>query len=594
MLRYDIAITIAGPFITTGVVAAAHGIDAPFLRDHNRDVIIPGTQIRGILRHVLTAMAEAAPSHLTPTEVSEWFGSASGDAETGFGTGAHGWAPVKGRVRFSDLVASDRRGRIDTMTRIAVDDWTGSVLPGALQVLEQPIKRGETAVFSGTIAVDLEPAAAARFEEWAVKALKLVPAIGAHKSSGFGRLIGAPLIALSKSQDIAGRAAAPSDHAAIVAAGAARVTLRFDGPFLVSAGRWTGNDYSGSEVVPGAVVKAVVARAIGADQAGHALHSTLAKAVFRELRPVGAGGKRPVAVPLSLYWWEDETGGETYDALDDGCSALEMGAFGHVTFRPDVKPGSNFQKELDRRSSWTFEGARHVRTRTKVDSRGLADTGKLFTYSAVEPGDHLWIGTIARGDLDDDAFASLIAALPDRLDGIGKTRVSARLELGAETEPVWRPAASGRVRLLLETDACLHTPEDWLSRDNLADAGERLRLQYQDYFGAALAARAPAAVPVDAAALDLRFFAQQRRAGGYIAARYPPAAHGYRPWVLTTAGSVFDFVVPPSHSGAITSFLRRGLPVPAGFDALRRSWQGNPFVPENGFGEVASVLPVGA
>jgi len=88
------------------------------------------------------------------------------------------------------------------------------------------------------------------------------------------------------------------------------------------------------------------------------------------------------------------------------------------------------------------------------------------------------------------------------------------------------------------------------------------------------------------------FSQKQKRVGGYLAARYPIVDNGYYPWILTDAGSVFEFGYP-GRIGERRQTFSAGLPVPSGFTESRKTWSGNPFVPENGFGEIRLAKKIG-
>jgi hypothetical protein len=99
------------------------------------------------------------------------------------------------------------------------------------------------------------------------------------------------------------------------------------------------------------------------------------------------------------------------------------------------------------------------------------------------------------------------------------------------------------------------------------------------------------------------FFAHQDFEGGYRYHRYLGSAekaskpNGYRPYYLTKAGSVFKLKVldPQAAALQLAGWRARGLPLPAwaqaeyGASAGDR-WRKCPFVPENGYGEIAVNL----
>ncbi|WP_238258022.1 hypothetical protein, partial [Methylorubrum podarium] len=170
MTRCTLTLRLEGPLSTAGLASAGHGVDQPFLRDHDGCMILAGTLVRGNVRHVLDAIAATAPDHLPADTVARWFGVASGsdDGQEAFAS-PEAWAPSSGTLRFGDLRAQNGAAAT-TITRIAVDEGTGSVVPGALQVLESPARPGEEVLFSGLL--EAEPEALV----WIERALRLVPA----------------------------------------------------------------------------------------------------------------------------------------------------------------------------------------------------------------------------------------------------------------------------------------------------------------------------------------------------------------------------------------------------------------------------------
>lgn len=582
MTTYEISLSVVGPVMTAGEGAVAHGLDTPFLRDHTGAFIIAGTHLRGVLREILEQMAAAAPQHLSPVEVADWFGAPSSDArEAGFDAEAPRWDPQRGRLHFTDLRYTPAGPARPPLTRIAVDATTGSVLRGALQVVEQPVGVGETVTFTGRLVVTGGVETAERIVGWLEEARKLVPAIGGQKSAGFGRVDN---IAFAKIATDSDAAAVTADQAAALASGdGVAVTLTFEGPFLVSSASQTGNVFHGAETVSGAVLKGALATLHGADDDAHPLHAALAGAVFQEFRPATAASPRPCTAPLSLAHVPDEP--MLVDALEDDLEFYSVAAAGVAAYALDWKY-DDVGEALATVTGKSAEPKRYLRTRTAMKD-GLAEDARLFSQSAVMPGEFVWKGRILRGGLDEAAFAALLQALPQRLTGIGKMRTAATVAVAPLDLTPAAPRGGQRWRLVLETPACLHAPADVAAVAAADDPAVGLKASYAAYFVGALAERGGPAVAADD--LDLVFFATQRWAGGYLAGRYPVADDGYQPWLLTEAGSVFEVTVPAGSEAAVASFACRGLPPPVRLTGRRRQWQGNPFVPENGFGEVRLI-----
>ncbi|WP_413204157.1 RAMP superfamily CRISPR-associated protein [Rhodospirillum sp. A1_3_36] len=583
--RYTLSLTLRGPVMATGLDAPEYGIDAPFLRDHENRLCLPGSQLRGVLRHTIAAMVESGCNSLPDTAEADWFGRASGQVDTDAfeRNDAAVWEPRKRRVHVSDLYPPvEPETRFDRLTRVRIDGATGAVAEGALQVLECPIGVNERVPFSGTIVIEAPSAEEAEsIAIWLRRALALVPAIGAHKTAGFGHVEAATLEAAPKPAPAAPDSTTkPSVKTKVDGWAAASLVLTFDGPFLVSADRWNGNSFRGTEDVSGAVLKAALAPALteaGVDP------ETLSRAIFQEARPARPEAKRPTVAPLSLYW------AETLGSLEDALEIPPESLGDLISFHTDWKEGSAAQAALSARTGRTFEALRSIRTRTRIGKQGTVEPGHLFTYAAVNPLDHVWKGRILPGDLATEAFATLLNALPDRLTGIGKTRVSASLAL-EETEipkPVEaeKEGATLRVRVVLQTPALLHGPQCLATFSEIADPAERLRHQYEAYFSHALSQRSEGTAPDAPTPLRLVAHASQRRVGGYLAGRYRQRERGYQPWILTNPGSVFEFTLDRTRTLALNSFAGRGLPPPKAEIPLS-DWRINPFVPQNGFGEV--------
>jgi len=85
------------------------------------------------------------------------------------------------------------------------------------------------------------------------------------------------------------------------------------------------------------------------------------------------------------------------DSFEDALnSSAEDWDEGLAEFSLDWKLGSDVEKQSQKKYGHTFDATRQVRTRTAVDANNIAETGKLFTYSAVFPGEHVWKGKSCR------------------------------------------------------------------------------------------------------------------------------------------------------------------------------------------------------
>lgn len=601
MSVFRLRIEMEGPVLTTGLGTPAYGIDTGFQRSLDGKFMLPGTLVKGVVRHMLHAMAEAAPDLLSGATLVRWFGRGSGDARDYDRPGVDkSLAPCRSIVHFGDFRLEKETAV--RLTRIAVEAETGNVRRGMLQILETPVGYGETAAFVGTLAIaGADEAESAEAVRWIEKALRLVPAIGSAKSAGFGRITAVRSEMVTGPED-----KRPAATAAVRDGDRVGYVLQFEEPLLVASQAISGNLFKSSEEIPGGVVKGALARVIEAAGRMPELETALDRIVIRHAKPVlvksgdPLRSERPRTIPLSLFALVTFADGkpklnEILDASeygvlpDDDYYAAERAT---ALFAPDWKPDSEAVGAVRRQLNHTADLKHEVRTRTAIDASGTgtAATSQLFSRIALDPRGHVWVGEIARGNADEAAFVAILQLMEGRLPRIGKTGATATVTFvkpatAAATQP--RDAKPGRAlwRIVLETDALLHGPDDVFKYRDLG-AEERLAAQYLDYFRYAIGRRLGAAMAADDVQL-LRFFARQRWAGGYQALRLPVTPGRYYPHLVTEAGSVFVLDASPAATLAIESFVARGLPLPQGVPTADQEYKRSPFVPQNGYGEVS-------
>lgn len=521
-VAWKLRVVLRSPFLIPGVSASATVADAVPAVNAKGKPIIPGSLMRGLFRDAVeTACGE--------TKRDVLFGRKSGNEENG------DYEPHRRVLEFSDLVG-ERCGNKPQFARVSIDPDTGAAKEGHLQFIELAAPPNCLTVFEGAVTCSDSTIndALATLE----KAKKLIHAVGSHKSSGFGEvaeIILTPMVAANPTS-------AQDDEKF-----RNWVELRFtlDRPFLVDAERSTANRFRGSEVIPGAVFKGALARALGDDAA-----DWLAKIHIGHAHPAPKDKAPYPVLPFSLALIDDRP----VDMLHEGKEGVPI-------FETDWKP--KHRKAIYQALGMGGEPfvPRDVRVRTKmnyhsgvvayeIDPETKEGAGQLFSYDAVEPGEHQWV---ARWRINDDSHADRAAAiLCAGLPGIGKTRaVAIAVSFTAVEEQAPKPDEGGCFTLTLLTDAAqgLDYPAYW----------QALGFELVDHF------------------------AKQRLAGGYQALRYPIDKGKYRPYVLTRAGSVFKI---KGDAAKVAEWLRQGLPPVAPFD--QRSWREFPFGRENGFGAVSA------
>jgi hypothetical protein len=519
-------LTLESPFASHGLTAAAWGVDVAQARDADGRVILPGDMIRGNLRQAFLDLG---------LDVRSLFGVEDGDD--------------RGRLIIGDLVAETPESPA-ILTRIEIDDDTGSVESGALVTVELSHPIGQEVEFTGPLVVFADDKAVLADIE---RALRLIPAVGAFKSVGFGIVVKAGVTPISaRSMALPTQIAAWDDRVSL--------TMTFDRPLLVDADRIADNVFRGRAVIPGAVLKGALAARLS--HAGrHGLEQALSTMVIGHAFPLHQQTEELSHLPLPLSLVTDEADATIADllrALPRGETRAVLVGGTAPKFRVDWKDEAKARGLLGLRPDrgFTFD----TRTRTAVDSgTGASAEGQLFSYSAVVPGNCRWRAVVDRNGADPEAFRILLATLAEGLDGIGKTDARAEISIGpAPMAPV--ATADGTWAITLTTPAVLNDPAA-LRQD--AD----LWADYSAYWS-----------KVVPGATLLSFFASQRLAGGWQAMR--ARRTDYYPWLLTEAGSVF--LLRGGDGARIGSLLRTGLPLPSWL--AEATWRTCSFVPENGFG----------
>jgi hypothetical protein len=588
--RVVIAVTVAvcSPFLFQALAGGLVGVDAAQLRDEDKNPVLPGTQLQGVLREALGDIAAVAPPVISETEITELFGRGSPEfAETGEYD-----RPERGRALVGDLVARSMRAgpgaRDDPLpvavetARIEIDDELGAARTGYLQVVELVAPFGAEVSFTGDIVLFWRAEDSARIIAAIDKALKLIPVIGAFKSAGFGEVLAErSSAALVTSRALTFPAAGTDTQERYGFA------ATFDRPILVDTDRVTDNAFVGAEIIPGAALKGALARKVelagGSDALG-GYEAALASLVISHALPADTlGHPAGEPFPLSIVAVAEEKNILFGDALrlaqPDGTPRDALGPMiggEPAWFRPDWK-GRYFEAVDKFFSRGDFVApARLPRTHTAIED-GIAAEGQLYTAIARSTRDpanpkepQCFLFTIDLCNVDEQQQAkarTLVALLRDGLDGIGRTLASAAFERwpAGDMALTAKPVAEhpGLFAVVLTTAAVLTDP--------------RTALSARDAYAAYWAGTVPGARLVD-------FCASQYLAGGYLAMRRRPWRGTYHPFVVTTAGSVF--LLAGDIGPRLDKLLRTGLPLPSFVEADPLDWRNCPFVPGNGYGAI--------
>ena len=559
--EFSVSLRIRTPFIFPATTGAFHSVDTAMLRNQNGALMLPGSQLRGVLRQILEEISLGGSDHLAPDVVAKWFGTRNGVDQRV--TREEHWPMERSLVEFKDLVEqTEGEARLSgasstaQQTRVSIDPETGAAIHGALQVIEQPDLPGKVFEFKGLVHVFAGLEECKLFVKWLKIALALVPSIGAYKSIGFGRVAG---FDLGTPRQVTSTTFQSTDTGCGL-----DYWLEFNDPFLVNAQGWGGNVLSGATTIPGSVVKAVLAKSLPPDFPT----DRISELVIQEARPVrNKDERRPQIAPLSIY---SLNGYDIGDARRRTKPADWVGDT--IAFCHDWKEMGHEVGSLAASYPNHNEFPRETRTRTAVGDNNVAETSQLFSYSAIVPNGMIWRGKIWFGN--DHNFSDFAGKLPEQLFGIGKTNASAKITFSPCEKPE-PPKEIDEIHIVLETPAWipLASPNKEQSRS------DALRSSYHSFFVDSLG--------FDKATFDeFDFYAAQARTGGFLSGRFRHDPDRYAPRHLTLAGSTFSFYGLQALPEKLMAAMTHGLPISNCLGSRAKSWKTNPFLPQNGFGEI--------
>lgn len=570
--RFTITLTLRGPVLTKDSNPGGYGVDAPFFQ-RGGALFVPGTHVEGKLREAFAELAALDGSGITHGRIAALMGHRDEDGR---------YEPRRGLLHLGDFKCG--RPNSNLRYRVKIDRETGAASERMLLLLEAPFASGEKVTATGSaIAWAADGQAAENIAAELRLGLRWVRQIGAARSIGFGALVGVKV----EHEEIKETASsAPAAESLLL-----RITPH--SPFFFGQHTPRENVLVSEATVPGAAIKGCLARAWEQRRGTEAKPAWFDAITITHAFPAARGSttQRPVRAPLSLGWVKTKTSRHFYDLAGEtaACTIDETAA----AFRVDWKSP---EFVIDRKCFGWADPGRELRVRTAIDSekcRALDEN--LFSLELIRPDGCDWL---ARADFSAVAESERAAAreefaalLGTGLFDFGKTKARAAVALSE-----WTPANARRVSDTAPRDGVwivtLQTPA--ILADPRLVARDRRALQ---------AAYDGALHEMSDRTLTLRhFYASQSLAGGkYLWRRFQPG-QPYNPWLLTDPGSVFVLALAEKADADtaqkhIAEWLARGLPQPTWARTLYAAdgksgdhWSVNPFIRENGYGEIAVNL----
>jgi hypothetical protein len=594
--RRKITITLKGPYLTRSNSIGAFGVDAPVARLPDGTPYLPGTLILGRISEAFRQLAEIEVDAGETGFVNDLIEFLATDPELGKLGDVTKGRDNRRRVWFSDFVAQDEAKRQGTRTRIAINDATGSVLTGALQVIEVPYQPGESVRFSGEVRCVGPADRIETFLERLKQAFNWVTQWGALKTVGFGEAVS---VAFSDVE------AVPKAAAASSAAGfdTLRLVLELHDPLCVGERRIAENIYESAAVIPGGVIRGALANQVLAHTSNtsmsflqdHAdsedpivgpLARSMSKLRFGHGFPIdrekAANPFKPSRVPHSIVA-DDKNGLHDLALLPDPSVPILIS--GRATsFSVDWK--SAVEDRANGLVGWSEPGF-DFRVRTEIDGRTRASRAeRLFAISYRRPDTHVWVSEVSLADVPSNERLLVAEAfektLANGLAGIGRGGAFATVSVqrSTTTSAALKLHDGGRVVLVLQTPALLRKPKPGQSGDVTKSYEEALR----------------DCLPSDIDRGSLRVagvFVRERLSGAEFMVQRRGSGGAYQPYLITEPGSVFVLEIQDNAKDAVAGWLRTGLPLPKttrdfyGLGNPSEIWKHCPYVPENGYGEVS-------
>lgn len=571
----SLTLTIEGPFLHRETAPRSWGIDAAFSRDYLGHYFIDRSHIKGKLREACIEL------ELFKSDLNAWFGSPSNNFE-----------PQDGRLLFDDFYYQPKvpQPKVErTVPRTALED--GVNVKHALMMAENGFPSGKQTTWTGNITFFADAAEeAASVADSLLTGFRWIEAFGSEKGIGFGKLLKVKGVLSSiPVTDIVAVTTRPATAAVMMA-----LTVTAEEPLLLGGVQRKTNYMESDTIIHGGSLKGALAEALNRtlnpsvsvkapiDSSNASVSAAFPKLAehFASIRFLHGfptkGDKRPVCVPDSAVVI-DRT---YYDVAHLNGDEIANAASGLPAFPIDWK-GADYSINDD--FGWAVP-KRYIRTRTAIDraTRKAADE-KLFSFSYACPVNEenapiVWRSAVSLEKVPAAERPAVAAELKSALqlhDRLGKRKSKVRVTLDAEPPLHCQPSDvsdNGLIIVTLQTDALMVNHADLIKRET----AEELKNLYAAYWKGINSA------------LELKqFFAHQTLQGGYLNQRFRKG-HPYYPFYLTSAGSVFVLEYKGDAKFLIKDWTINGLSLPAW--AKGNTWKNNPFMPENGYGEVVVNL----
>jgi hypothetical protein len=601
--QFTLSLTVKAPFLSHKAGAQQFGFDMSMFKDDTGTPAFLGSLIRGNIRHTLehfkTALGKqkdqkSAAAIREITAVLELFGQKSYKEND---------SPERADLTFDYYWKLDEDGLVpedQPRYRIGINKSSGTVDSGNLQVIEACYKQGGNAKFTGKIHGKLSREQADQCQKWLDKAAQYLAAIGALKGTGFGRLEAAAQQIKLETPKMAETIPVIQDRIGIL--------IKPDRPICIAKPHIVNdNRFSSEEFIPGNVIIGTIARQFPKEaeknwfnrlRVSHALPMSEKDQNEKTINPT-----RQAVLPLSLGCIQKDNKSSKETVIFDLAlckpelnKALLIKINNKLqapSYQPDWKY-SDFKQAKAACNLIDYTPQRQLIVRTAIEiGTNHADKGKLFSLDCVMPGNTIWCADIDFSGIEDEddrseakrVIANVIKA---GLQGLGKTDAIAGI---AEHPSFYNEKNIHPIKeqyiLTLQTPARLFAAPNNLSATSNEQALFEL---YDDYWKTASHQQLTLS----------HYFAQQTKMGGEFYRKYyqpkdKSKRESYQPQWMTNPGSVFVLKATKEANieivhGLLAEWQKLGLPQAQ--DKIASDWQNNPYIRQNGFGEIRVNDPI--
>jgi len=585
--RFILSLTLKTPFLSHKAGAQQFGLDMSMLKDEQNNPVFLGSLVRGNLRHTLTNFKELLENAKEQDTEKSIEGIKQVLGLFGKESLERSYAPQRAILNFDYYWKQGEEQPVTTTLpryRIGINEKTGTVQKGNFQVIESVYKQGQNIEFKGVIQGKLTDDEARNCEKWLLKAAQYLPAIGALKGTGFGKIEEAKIKQNIIEKQTVERVEITQDRIGIC--------ISPDRPLCIAKPHAANhNRFTSEEHIPGNVLIGAIAQQLPEDEEKPAWLNNLI--ITHALPSAKNKAERQRVLPLSLIKGKDNV-----DIYDLALSNPEKGKvlllikdnkFMAPTYQPDWK-GEVYGAAEEKSGLNKHHPQRQLIVCTAIEKNSnTAEEGKLFSLDCVSPHKTIWCADIDFSLIVDatqkkQAQKTIAEIIQNGLQGIGKTKANITLALQDESFTNILKKISDEENsyiITLQTPARLFAAPDHIKA---TDGAEAVLKAYQEYW-----------FYVSGGKLSLTYyFAQQTKTGGEFFRHYYKQKK-YQPQWLTQSGSVFVLTATNKQTdmeeiqNRLKDWQQHGLPQAKDKgpeDKKDSGWKTNPYIRQNGFGEI--------